>query len=186
MNKTYRTRIVNFVLGLALILAITACSSAQAASNSAGTAPTAATTASTTAAPATGASTAQAASTFAKLNLNTTSAQDFLTIPGLPSRMVKEFQEYAPYSSILVFRKEIGKYVSADQVAGYEKYVYVPVSPNDSDAATLQQLPGVDATLAAALIAGRPYASNDAFLAKLAPSISADQLAIAKTYLISQ
>ncbi len=59
----------------------------------------------------------------------------------------------------------------------------VPVDVNNADADTLQQIPGLDASEAQALIAGRPYASNDAFLAKLAKYVSADELAVAKTYL---
>jgi DNA uptake protein ComE-like DNA-binding protein len=120
----------------------------------------------------------------AKLNINTASQADFLgTIPGFGNRMVHEFEEYRPYKSILQFRKEIGKYVDQAQVAEYEKYIFVPIDENQSDAATLQQTPGLDATEAQELIVGRPYASRDAFLAKLAEKISPDELTIAKTYL---
>lgn len=119
----------------------------------------------------------------AKLNLNTASEDDFLTIPGMTKRMVHEFMEYRPYQSIQQFRREMGKYVSSAVIADYEKYVYVPISENDSDAATLQQIPGLDATESDALIAGRPYASRDAFLAKLSEKVSADELAVAKTYI---
>jgi radical SAM superfamily enzyme with C-terminal helix-hairpin-helix motif len=59
----------------------------------------------------------------------------------------------------------------------------VPVGPNQSDAATLQQIPGVTAELAQSLIAAPPYASNDAFLTKLGASLSADRVAAAKAYL---
>jgi len=82
--------------------------------------------------------------------------------------MVREFMEYRPYVSVQQFRREIGKYVSAEQVAEYEKYVFVPVDVNASDAETLKQLPDVDDTIAAELIAARPYNSNDSFVAKLA------------------
>jgi DNA uptake protein ComE-like DNA-binding protein len=123
----------------------------------------------------------------AKLNLNTASGNDFLAqIPGLGSRMVHEFEEYRPYKSVQQFRREMGKYVPAEKIAEYEKYVYVPIMENDSDALTLQQIPGLDATEAEALIAGRPYASRDAFLAKLSEKVSADELAVAKTYLGGQ
>src|SRR5689334_22329362 len=78
----------------------------------------------------------------AKLNLNSeTEAELTTTIPNFSSRMVREFFEYRPYVSIQQFRREIGKYVDASQVAEYEKYVYVPVDPNASDAETLKQLP---------------------------------------------
>lgn len=119
-----------------------------------------------------------------KVNLNVASGDEFLAaIPGLGNRMVREFQEYRPYISIQQFRKEIGKYVDDAQVAEYEKYVYVPIAINDSDSETLQQIPGLDATEAEALIAGRPYASLDDFLSKLSQYVSTDELAIAKTYL---
>jgi hypothetical protein len=88
------------------------------------------------------------------------------------NRMVREFEEYRPYISIRQFRQEIGKYVSQEQVAEYEKYVYVPIAINDADAATLQQIPGVDAAEAEELLAGRPYASVDAFLTRLAGYVS--------------
>src|SRR5262245_37556202 len=99
---------------------------------------------------------------LAKLNLNTASPDEFsAAIPGLGNRMVREFLEYRPYVSIQQFRREIGKYVDDQQVADYERYVYVPIAVNDSDAATLQQIPGLDESETQSLIAGRPFASND-------------------------
>lgn len=119
-----------------------------------------------------------------KLNLNTATGEEFLAgVPNMGNRMVREFLEYRPYVSIQQFRREMGKYISADQIAEYEKYVYVPVAVNDADAATLQQLPGVDATDAADLIAARPYATAEAFLAKLATYVSPAELAAAAGFL---
>ncbi|HWN08715.1 MAG TPA: hypothetical protein VNO50_05480 [Pyrinomonadaceae bacterium] len=120
----------------------------------------------------------------AKLNINTASGAEFLNaIPNLGNRMVHEFEEYRPYKSIQQFRKEIGKYVDQAKVAEYEKYIFVPIDENQSDAPTLQQIPGIDATEAQELVGGRPYASRDAFLEKLADKVSPDELAIARTYL---
>ena len=128
-----------------------------------------------------------ASSAAAKLNLNTASEEEFLKgVPGLGQRMAHEFEEYRPYRSIQQFRREMSKYVKPEQIAEYEKYVYVPVSPNESDAATLQQIPGLDASEAEALIAARPYASPDAFLAKVAEKVSGAELAIARSYLSSR
>ncbi len=59
----------------------------------------------------------------------------------------------------------------------------MPISENDSDALTLQQIPGLDAAEAEKLIGGRPYASREALLAKLAEYVSPAELEIAKTYL---
>ncbi len=100
--------------------------------------------------------------------------------------MVREFQEYRPYISILQFRKEMGKYVSDEQIAIYEQYVYVPVDVDSSDAATLQQIPGVSEVIAMDLIAGRPYGTNSAFLTRLATLVSADDVAAAATYLVAK
>jgi DNA uptake protein ComE-like DNA-binding protein len=60
---------------------------------------------------------------FVPLNLNTAAAEDLMTIPGMTSRMVHEFEEYRPYTSIEQFRREIGKYVDAKEVARLESYV---------------------------------------------------------------
>ena len=60
---------------------------------------------------------------FVPLNLNTASDQDLLTIPGLGTRMLREFKEYRPYDGIERFRREIGKYVSKEEVARLERYI---------------------------------------------------------------
>lgn len=127
--------------------------------------------------------TAASATTFTKINLNAATAERILTIPNTGNRMVREFHEYRPYTSILQFRKEIGKYVDDATVAEYEKYVYVPINVNQSDAATLQQIPNVTADIAAQLIAARPYGSNQNFLAKLVTLASASDVTTAQNYL---
>lgn len=60
---------------------------------------------------------------FIPLNLNTASSDDLMTIPGMSSKMVHEFEEYRPYQDIEQFRREIGKYVDEDEVARLESYV---------------------------------------------------------------
>jgi hypothetical protein len=130
------------------------------------------------------AATADSAPAMTKLNLNTaTEDQLRSTIPDFPSRMVREFFEYRPYISISQFRQEIGKYVSQEQVAAYEQYVYVPIDVDASDAATLQQIPGVEAAIAEQLIAGRPYGTQQAFLDALAGTAPAVDLQLAAAYL---
>jgi DNA uptake protein ComE-like DNA-binding protein len=131
-----------------------------------------------------GAPVGQAVDPAGRVNLNTASGEDFVAaIPGLGNRMVREFMEYRPYLSIQQFRQEIGKYVDEAQVAAYESYVYVPVAINDSDAETLQQIPGLSPDEAQALIAARPFASAEDFLAKLGGYVSVDELEIARGYL---
>ena len=123
------------------------------------------------------------ATVFTKLNLNTASSQEFLTVPNAGERMVREFEEYRPYTSIGQFRREIGKYVDAATVAEYEKYLFVPIDVNQADADTLQQIPSVTPEIAAEMIAGRPYGTNQNFLAKLVTLVSAEDVANAQNYL---
>jgi len=127
--------------------------------------------------------TAVVAPSFTRFNMNTATGDDFLTIPGMNNRMVREYMEYRPYVSILQFRKEIGKYVGDEQVAAWEPYIYVPIQIDQADVETLKQIPGVDDTIANELIAARPYGTNDAFLAKLATYLTADQMTFAPNYL---
>lgn len=60
---------------------------------------------------------------FVPINLNTATDADILSIPGMGQRMLREFKEYRPYKSMEQFRREIGKYVSKQEVARLERYV---------------------------------------------------------------
>ena len=62
---------------------------------------------------------------FVPIDLNTASDADILTIPGVGARMLKEFKEYRPYKAMDQFRREIGKYVSKEEVARLERYVAI-------------------------------------------------------------
>lgn len=63
---------------------------------------------------------------FVPLDLNTASDADLLTIPGVGNRMLREFKEYRPYKAAEQFRREIGKYVDAKEVARLERYLVIP------------------------------------------------------------
>ena len=62
---------------------------------------------------------------FVPIELNTASDADILSIPGLGARMLREFKEYRPYKEIAQFRREMGKYVSKEEVARLERYVVI-------------------------------------------------------------
>ncbi len=62
---------------------------------------------------------------FIPIDLNAATDDDILSIPGAGRRMVREFKEYRPWKSFEQFRKEIGKYVDAKEVARLERYVVI-------------------------------------------------------------
>lgn len=208
MMKRLQKQLSGLVVGAFFVAALAACAAPAGQAPTTGNAPAATATSSESAAPAqeavtdttttasdqvtttetvTTETTSDATATAAKLNLNTVTEEELLaTIPGFGNRMVREFMEYRPYVSIQQFRREIGKYVDEAQVSEYEKYVYVPVNVNEADADTLMQIPGVDATAADALTAARPYADNNAFLAKLAEVAPGVDRAGAESYLEAQ
>jgi DNA uptake protein ComE-like DNA-binding protein len=62
---------------------------------------------------------------FVPIDLNSASSEAFASIPGMSGKMVREFEEYRPYSSMEQFRREMGKYVDENEVARLERYVYI-------------------------------------------------------------
>ena len=110
-----------------------------------------------------------------RVNLNTASEEVLKGLPDMTPKMVHEFEEYRPYKSIQQFRKEIGKYVSAEQVAAWEPHVYVPIAFDACDAPTLAQLPGLDEAGAKELMEKRPFGDRDAFLKALEEKVGAEQ-----------
>ena len=60
---------------------------------------------------------------FVPINLNTATDEEILLIPMIGNRMLREFKEYRPYKNMEQFRREIGKYVKAGELARLERYV---------------------------------------------------------------
>ena len=94
---------------------------------------------------------------FVPLNLNTTEEKDFKMIPGVGDKMAHEFEEYRPYTSILQFKREIGKYVDQKEVARYLEYVFVPVELNTSSEDDIKALPGIGDKMTHEFLEYRPY-----------------------------
>ena len=59
------------------------------------------------------------------IDLNSATDDEILLIPGVGSRMLREFKEYRPYTSMDQFRREIGKYVDDAELARLERYVAI-------------------------------------------------------------
>ena len=59
------------------------------------------------------------------IDLNKASKEEILLIPGIGAKMLKEFEEYRPYTSMEQFRRDIGKYVDKAELARLEQYVMI-------------------------------------------------------------
>ena len=66
------------------------------------------------------------AKAFVPINLNTATDAEIQMIPGVGTRMLREFKEYRPYTALAQFHREIGKYVDNTELARLEQYVFVP------------------------------------------------------------
>ena len=122
-----RIAAVSTLLSLSALIAVGACTSksdTQADTTAAvdTTAVAATTTASTTTATS---STAATGAAIVPININTATDAEILKIPGVGPRMLHEFKEYRPWTSIAQFRREIGKYVDKAEVARLEKYIVI-------------------------------------------------------------
>lgn len=114
---------------------------------------------------------------FVPMNLNTTAEADFKMIPGVGDRMAHEFEEYRPYTSILQFRREIGKYVDEEEVARYEMYVFVPIELNTATEEDIKALPGVGDRMAHEFVEYRPYSSMEQFRKEIGKYVDDKELA---------
>lgn len=121
-----RSTAVPTLLSLAALVAAVACSSEpKQAADTTAVADTAA------AGPATGSTATSTSTTVASgaaivpININTATDAEILRIPGVGPRMLREFKEYRPYTSIEQFRREIGKYVDKAEVARLEQYIVI-------------------------------------------------------------
>jgi len=115
------------LLSLSALIAVGACTSKSdtqadttAAVDTTAVAPV--TTASTTTATS---STVASGAAIVPININTATDAEILKIPGVGPRMLHEFKEYRPWTSIAQFRREIGKYVDKAEVARLEKYIVI-------------------------------------------------------------
>lgn len=122
--------------------------------------------------------------TVTPINVNTATDEEILTVPGVGDRMLREFKEYRPYTTIEQFRREIGKYVDDATVEGYVQYVYVPTNPNTATESELLALPGMDEAMVQTIIDNRDYANWAALNTVLSASYDVDIVATLEPYWI--
>ena len=115
------------LMSMTALVAIAACSSGdnKAADTTAVAADTSTMSATTTTTTPATSSTAASSAAIVPININTATDAQILAIPGMGPRMLREFKEYRPYTSIEQFRREIGKYVDKAEVARLEQYIVI-------------------------------------------------------------
>jgi radical SAM superfamily enzyme with C-terminal helix-hairpin-helix motif len=115
--------------------------------------------------------------------LNTASRAEILLIPGLSDRMAHEFEEYRPYTSLEQFRREIGKYVPATEVARLEQYVFVPMSLNKASGEAFMTIPRMTQRMVHEFEEYRPYTSMDQFRREIGKYVDQKEVARYERYL---
>lgn len=121
---------------------------------------------------------------FRQINLNTSSREELMLIPGLSSRMAHEFEEYRPYTSLEQFRREIGKYVDEDEVARLEQYVFIPLGLNSASSSDLMTIPGMSSRLVHEFEEYRPFTSMEQFRREIGKYVDEDEVARLESYVI--
>ena len=119
---------------------------------------------------------------FVQLNLNTASQEEILMIPGVGSRMLREFREYRPYKTIAQFRKEIGKYVDVKEVARLEQYVFVPVNLNGASDEDILTIPGAGKRMLREFKEYRPYTNIEKFRKEIGKYVDKKEVARLERY----
>ena len=119
---------------------------------------------------------------FRQINLNTASREEIMLIPGMTSRMAHEFEEYRPYTSLTQFRREMGKYVDANEVARLEQYVFVPMNLNTASADDFMTIPGMTSRMVHEFEEYRPYASMEQFRREIGKYVDAKEVARLESY----
>lgn len=119
---------------------------------------------------------------FIPINLNTATKEEILMIPGVGNRMLHEFEEYRPYKSLAQFRKEIGKYVDAKELARLEQYVFAPINLNTASDEDILSIPGLGPRMLHEFKEYRPYRNIEQFRKEIGKYVNAKEVARLERY----
>ena len=122
------------------------------------------------------------AQVFRQIDLNTASETEIMLIPGMTGRMVHEFEEYRPYTSLRQFRREIGKYVDDEELARLEQYVFIPMNLNSASSDDFMTIPGMTSRMVHEFEEYRPYTSMDQFRREIGKYVDDDEVARLESY----
>jgi radical SAM superfamily enzyme with C-terminal helix-hairpin-helix motif len=110
------------------------------------------------------------------IDLNDVADEEILLIPGIGSRMLREFREYAPYVGLAQFEREIGKYVDATELARLTQYVYVRIDLNTAADEAITSIPGIGARMLREFKEYRPYTAMAQFRREMAKYVDANEV----------
>jgi DNA uptake protein ComE-like DNA-binding protein len=113
---------------------------------------------------------------FVPINLNASSREEIMLIPGAASKHVHEFQEYAPYRALPVFRREMRKYWDDAEVARLEAYVFVPLDLNTASDADIMTIPGMTSKMLHEFKEYRPYDAVARYRREMAKYVDAKEV----------
>ncbi len=121
---------------------------------------------------------------FMPINLNAATRPEILLVPGAGTRMTREFLEYRPYDGLPRFRREMGKYVDAAEVARLEQYVFLPIDLNTASDEDILTIPGLGARMLREFKEYRPYKTIEQFRREMGKYVSKDEVARLERYVI--
>jgi predicted DNA-binding helix-hairpin-helix protein len=120
---------------------------------------------------------------FIHVNLDLSPRDEIMLIPGAGRRMAREFDEYKPYTGgYLQFRREIGKYVNAEEVARLEQYTFIPIDLNTAPDSVILTIPGLGPRMLGEFKEYRPYDNIEKFRREMAKYVSAKEVARLERY----
>jgi DNA uptake protein ComE-like DNA-binding protein len=119
---------------------------------------------------------------FMPINLNSATRPEILLVPGVGARMAHEFEEYRPYDGLPRFRREIGKYVNAEEVARLEQYVFVPIDLNTASDADILSIPGLGPRMLHEFKEYRPYSNMEQFRREIGKYVDKNEVARLERY----
>lgn len=120
---------------------------------------------------------------FVHIDLNSASREELQLVPGMGPRMTREFLEYRPYASLAVFRREIGKYVAAAEVARLEQYVFVPMDPTTASDEDLNTIPGFGPRMLREFKEYRPWRSAEQFRKEIGKYVNVKEVSRLERFL---
>jgi len=123
---------------------------------------------------------------FIPLNLNTASQAEILLIPGIGSRMLREFEEYRPYKALAQFQRDMGKYVDDAEVTRLSGYVFVPIDLNTASDEDILSIPGVGSRMEREFKEYRPYQSMAQFRREMGKYVDDNEVARLERYIMIQ